>query len=394
MIASREWNADWRCSIRSWTHLTGRPRRTARAAAATSSGRSCIFGPKPPPTSGATTRIRPAAIRKLRARPSRRMWGTWVEEWNSRVPFAPVVRGHHPAPLHGHSRDAGVAAGETDPDRGPLEALPLPFPGCPLGAEEHVVRRVLVQAGRVPAGRRARVRDHRERLVVDLDEGGRVLGEVPASRGDHGHDLPRVADRLRGHRVPVGRPEERGAAGCHLRPDGGDRAREVRSGDHRLHAGRAARPARVDGPDAGVRPRAPHERELERAGRRPEVVEKASLAAEERPVLGSAGVGHAGNVLRRPGAAGHRPRWYPVGRVRGASDPNRPPLLGSKPPRETGHSEPALRARLGRVRANEPIDAPDSNDARQSRQVGLAKRNPFIPCKGWPLAHKCRITLR
>ena len=188
---------------------------------------------------------------------------------------------------------------------------PLLLPERPLGAEQHVVRCVPVDEGRVPAQCRACVRGHRKGLIVGFDEGGRVLGEIPAGRGDHRHDLSHVAHRVRGHRMPVGRPVDGRPARCHLRPDGRDGAGELPSGDHRRHPGRTARLARLDGADPRMGPRAPHERDLERAGRN-EVVEEAPLSAEKRPVLGGAGFGHGGEVLlclvaaRRTAAAGHR----------------------------------------------------------------------------------------
>ena len=106
-VASREWNAACRCSIRSWTHLTGRARRMASAATATSSGKSCIFGPKAPPTSGAITRIRLAAIPRLRARPSRSRWGTWVEEKSSSVPLVRSQDATAPQPSMGMPETRG-----------------------------------------------------------------------------------------------------------------------------------------------------------------------------------------------------------------------------------------------------------------------------------------------
>ena len=297
-VASREWNAVCRCSIRSWTHFTARPSRMARAAVTTSSGKSCILGPKPPPTSGATTRIRFAASPRLRERPSPQKVGDLGGGEELERPVRPIVRGHRPAPLHRHARDARVPAGEADPDRHPLEPLPFALPtGRPLGAEQDVVRRVLVQAERVPAGRRAGVRDHRERVVLDLDEGGRVLGEVAAVGGDHGHDLSRVAHRVRCHRMPVGRPEERRSPGRHLRPDGSHATSELRPAHHCRHPRRAARPPYINGADPRMRPGAARERKVERA-RRAEIVEKTPPPAEERPMLGGAGVGHAGGVMR------------------------------------------------------------------------------------------------
>ena len=142
-VASREWNAACKCSIRSCTHLTGRARRMASAATATSSGKSCIFGPKPPPTSGAITRMRLAAIPRLRARPSRSRCGTWVEEKNSRVPLARSQAATAPHPSMGIPETRGWrqekrtrigARSKRSRTSSPPSFSPSPFP------KDHSVR--------------------------------------------------------------------------------------------------------------------------------------------------------------------------------------------------------------------------------------------------------------
>ena len=173
----------------------------------------------------------------------------------------PVESRRRPGSLHRHARNAGMAARDADPDRRAVE--PLPLAGRPLGAEQHVRRRVLVHEGRALAVSRARIGGHRQRLVFDVDEGRRILGKISVARGDHRDDLPGVAHGLGRHGMPVGRPVQRRPARRHLRPDGSDRARELRPGHHRRHPGRTARLSHLDRSDPRVGPRASHERELE-----------------------------------------------------------------------------------------------------------------------------------
>ena len=75
---ARPWVVATMCSIRVSDHLTGIRWTRAITARTASSGYRPNFTPKPPPTSGATTRIwfwgRPRAT----ARSRRRTWGAWV----------------------------------------------------------------------------------------------------------------------------------------------------------------------------------------------------------------------------------------------------------------------------------------------------------------------------
>ena len=68
-----------RFSRRVSIHFTGRPRRRASVATATSSGKTCIFSPKPPPTSGAITRTCDSSSRSAVASAVRMIRGVWLE---------------------------------------------------------------------------------------------------------------------------------------------------------------------------------------------------------------------------------------------------------------------------------------------------------------------------
>ncbi len=56
-IMSRPWCAETMVSLRVSVYLTGRPTRCAAMNVISSSGVTCSLPPKPPPTSGAMTRI-------------------------------------------------------------------------------------------------------------------------------------------------------------------------------------------------------------------------------------------------------------------------------------------------------------------------------------------------
>ena len=78
-IWSRPWWVDTMCSLRPSVHLTGRPSFLARTTERTSSRLICSLAPKPPPTSGATTRMLFSEMPVSRASSTRRTWGICVE---------------------------------------------------------------------------------------------------------------------------------------------------------------------------------------------------------------------------------------------------------------------------------------------------------------------------
>jgi len=61
-------------------YLAGLPSRRATAQVIHSSGVVCSLPPKPPPTSGAITRIFDSGTPVVAARANRRMWGIWVAD--------------------------------------------------------------------------------------------------------------------------------------------------------------------------------------------------------------------------------------------------------------------------------------------------------------------------
>ena len=77
---SRPWWAAIRLSLRVSVYFTGLDSRRATAQAIHSSGVVCSLPPKPPPTSGAMTRILDSGTPVVAARANRRMCGIWVAD--------------------------------------------------------------------------------------------------------------------------------------------------------------------------------------------------------------------------------------------------------------------------------------------------------------------------
>src|SRR3989442_13855920 len=66
-------------SLRVSIHFTGRPRRRAANAASTSSSKRPNLTPKPPPTSGAITRIACSDMLRVSASSDLVLWAPWVD---------------------------------------------------------------------------------------------------------------------------------------------------------------------------------------------------------------------------------------------------------------------------------------------------------------------------
>ena len=131
---------------------------------------------------------------------------------------------------------------------------------------------------------RAAVRHRRQRLVVDRDQRGRVLGEIAGVRDDDRH---RFADK---RHLVLGEDELRDVGrqlrGAELQRDAllRQERREIGQREHRMDAGQLARCRGVDTADRGMRVRAAHKGRLQRV-RKLQVVDKAAAALQQRQVL-------------------------------------------------------------------------------------------------------------
>ena len=187
-------------STRSSMNLTGRLNCIAASGTSTSSGWNImIFWPKPPPTLGAMTRILSSSILNSEARPPRTDRVAWVL---SHTVSSPVTSSQRAA-IARHSMGAAVLRS--------IRTLILVM--CPALAKASSVSPVSTR--KLPATllgtsrmyqRRTRfdrlldIHLHRQRLIVDLDQPRRVLGNIAIDGDHHGDaltDVMNVAARQR-----------------------------------------------------------------------------------------------------------------------------------------------------------------------------------------------------
>ena len=200
---------------------------------------------------------------------------------DSQDPSPRVPLGHHAARLDG----AAAAALDRQP-LAPHARRPPQRPGGvadrlpePRGA---VLGHVGVHARRAGRERGRQVGHDRKRLVLDLDQRGRVLGEVAIGRDDECDELAHVSD-LVGREWPLrARVSQRGMRDQQRRrlvP-----LTQVGRGEHQADAGRAAGGGRVDPNDPRVGVAAPQRRPVEHA-RRVHVVHEAPEALQQPRIL-------------------------------------------------------------------------------------------------------------
>ena len=130
----------------------------------------------------------------------------------------------------------------------------------------------------------AGVAHRRQRLVVDLDRGRGVFGEMAAVGNHHGDGLADVADFVAGQRNLRARRPDRRIGHQHRDLAGGDARRHVVGGEHRVNAGHGARRGAVDLAEAGMGVRAPHERGVQHAGQ-VHVIDELAPPGEQRRVF-------------------------------------------------------------------------------------------------------------
>ena len=145
---------------------------------------------------------------------------------------------------------------------------------------EQVVRRLAMRFRRAGAKGGAAVGGRGQRLVVDVDERRRILGDISIVRHHDGERLPDM------HRLVA---RERRAVEVLLvararQPDhhvlGREMRQEVRADEDRMHAGQRSRGCFVDAPDRGMRMRAAHEGGVQHAGE-PDIVDEAAFALQQ-----------------------------------------------------------------------------------------------------------------
>ena len=147
---------------------------------------------------------------------------------------------------------------------------------------EQVVAELRVDEGRAGGERRGRREQGRQRLVLDLDERGGVLGGGAALGGERHDRLADVAHALQ-------REREHGA-GLHAlvveehAAVGLAEPRGIFPGEHAGDAGRAPGGVERDARQARVSVRAAHERDVDHARQR-EIVHVAAAAGEQARIV-------------------------------------------------------------------------------------------------------------
>ncbi len=145
--------------------------------------------------------------------------------------------------------------------------------------------------GELPAHRRRAglrglpaIRDRRQRLVIDLHQGGRILGHIAIVRE---HDRDRLAHighlavrERKGPQFVERRPRIRAAHHPPLR----QHRLEIVEGEHRMDARQCARGGGRDLSDQRVRMRAANESRVQHAAHR-HIVDEAAASAQQRFVL-------------------------------------------------------------------------------------------------------------
>ena len=216
--AARPWGIAIMFSLRVSAQRTGRSSVRASQATRISSTPS-ILAPKPPPTSGATTRTSAGVEAEAPARPSRSWCGVCVESHERQPPVVSHDRGARRAARAGTPPSAGSRA---RPRRRPRSRRRASRRAPPGGSCRRSCRRRGRAAPR-PSSACARVGHGGQRVVVDEDELGGVdaFGCVsvtttatmsPTKRTDvarqerAAHPLDRARERRRLERRPGRRP--------------------------------------------------------------------------------------------------------------------------------------------------------------------------------------------
>ena len=113
-----------------------------------------------------------------------------------------------------------------------------------------------------------------QRLVVDLDQVERVLGEITVGRDDHGHRLADIAHPVDGDRPAFDRRLD-------ADHQAGGEGSDILAGQHDGHAGRVACRLGSDGRDSRMRMRRTQDGGVQRARFHPKVVDETAAPGEQ-----------------------------------------------------------------------------------------------------------------
>ena len=211
------------------------------------------------------------------------------------APGVAVIGAGGGARLHRHPDDAlhpGIEAGDMGrAGKGGVGRGAV----ADFGVEADIRGGIPAHPRRACRDRRRRVRYRRQRLVIDGDLLGRVLGRGEGDGHRHRDDLADVDGLVGGHRKMRGNEGRRAVAVDQRdvgRMPGAERMRdrpqpvgqEIAAGQHRQHARHCARRRGIERADAGMRVRRAHHRRIGEV-REGEIVAVAALADQQPAIL-------------------------------------------------------------------------------------------------------------
>ena len=154
---------------------------------------------------------------------------------------------------------------------------------------DEIVRRIPVRRGNTRLKRGPAIGNGRQRLVIDVDQGGRVFGDIAIVGNDYGNrlaDMHHLVDRKNRtiDLLAEGRRWQRDN-----KPIGYEMRLEVTMRKHGVHAGPRQGGGLVDAADGGVWVRAAHKRGVQH-GRQMDVVDETALATQEVGIFQTANI--------------------------------------------------------------------------------------------------------
>jgi hypothetical protein len=196
---------------------------------------------------------------------------------NSRS-IVPVVAGDAGARLDGRHDDAVIHHLDLDDVRGALHR-PRHDLGVALAqVESEIAGRHVPDRGRAGGERRRTVDDGRQRLVLDLDQLGRLVRDLRAVGDDEGHRIADMAHTAQGQRRA--RRHDQRLHRCHAGQRTKSVGREIGRGINAAHPGKRRGRQNVDPPDQRMSMRRAQHVAMQ-AGRDVDVVDVAAAADEE-----------------------------------------------------------------------------------------------------------------
>ena len=247
-------------------------------------------------------------MRLLGGRPDRDAFGAAVEFGHDAAPFDRMA-GAAVLPEIGMERMRGVGEGGVG-----IAEIHL-VGGDRVGIE------LAPHCRRAGRERLAAIGDGGQQVVVDVDQGRGVLGNVAAVGDDDGDGLAHIGHLAVGEGEAPHAVERRAGIGMPHHAALGHHRREVVEREHRMHAGQRQRGVLRYAADRGMRMRAAHKAGMQNV-RHDDVVDEAALAAQQRRVLDSVDArtdqrSHGCSTSRSPGwpSGSHPWAWHKVRRA-------------------------------------------------------------------------------